>query len=221
MRVQLLIFMLFASAAIPCNSHARNTAVSASGTPTIRAHGVDRLPSETIRDLASYADALSYLQITGETASQLDKEAREAGEGYVGRTVTATVERTLWVADGGVAPESAITILTAGWWLKDGQRMRVCVEDAMRLEVGGRYLVPLVHFDEGWGPLSGAAVALAPGSKRPDGECDGGNALSKELALVDSNTLIERLANTPRDPLVERLRNLRPVERYRAASAGR
>jgi hypothetical protein len=146
----------------------------------------------------------------------------ERGEGYIGREITLRVEKTIWTREAApeAAPES-FTTFGQGWWMHGGKRFRFQFSDAPRMEVGQRFLVPLVKADEGaWTVLNYNAAHELDGEQTvpiPQGQ-RGHNNLPASRA-VEGKTILEiaqLLANTRVDPLAAKYQHLGPDARLDA-----
>jgi hypothetical protein len=92
-------------------------------------------------------------------------------------------------------------------------------EDAARIEVGGGYLIALVRYRGGWGPLAYGSVAALSGGPvaTTDSQRGVGNQLARELAKLPLDEVRVRLESAPRNPTVEQYRSLRPEQRRKMA----
>jgi len=79
------------------------------------------------------------------------------------RDVTLQVDQTVWRRPGANPAPETITVETWGWFQSDGDRALHLAVDAPRLEVGKRYLMPLVKADGEWTPLSDPSVLTLEG----------------------------------------------------------
>lgn len=175
------------------------------------------IPTDGLQSWVSYAHQVSVVRVVSETQLGPDEATLNRGEGMVGRSVTLQVETSLWVALGAEQIEGQIEIQDWGWVLKAGSLVPFT---NARLEVGGRYLVPLADFGNGWGsleltaiPIEGEAIAAALASNVHD------NPWFTELAGIPLNTLADRLAATDPDPVAAQFAHLPPIERYEAVQA--
>jgi hypothetical protein len=85
---------------------------------------------------------------------------------------------------------------------------------------GGKYVIPLVKYSEGWGPLSPSAVVPVKGDAvgARDAEENGLCELGRRLQNESPASVMALLNATPKDPEVElaQLQLLAPEERVRA-----
>ena len=138
-------------------------------------------PSETLRDLVSYADQVSVVKVVGER--RLPAGDEEESGGYEARTVTVEVEDTIWRGPSGVSAPESLEFTAWGW--SGGQP--VGAEGGARLEVGHRYLLALARGkDEGktawWSFADGAQLHLE------------GDTLDGEDVLGEPSPIFRRLA---------------------------
>jgi len=184
------------------------------------AHGLEKLPAETMTDWVSYADIVARVTVTSERMLAPGPEVGENGEGYVPRAVGLSVNELLWVATENVKPGAALDMVAPGWWFTEGQYLPICIEGGERLEPKSDYIVPLVRYERGWAVLAQSAIV----SSQPQaavGSCESDNQLVKSLRGVPSAEIRERIAQAPRDADVERNRSLPPVERYELVESSR
>jgi hypothetical protein len=191
---------------------------SPSASSVVVGEGSDRFPSETLVDWASYADQLSVVTVVDESEITPPSEVVELGEGYIGRTVTLRIEQTVWSRKGGPTARGTIRTTVQGWVLQDGVRRPFAVAGGPRLEVGGRYLAPLLRVTgNDWITLStGATLPLdgdvattagVAGHPSPVGEAMRGKSIAD---------VAELLATTPADPIAAKYAQLEPDERLKA-----
>lgn len=176
------------------------------------------LPSQTLEEWASYADELAVIQVIEER--ELPPAKVETTGGYVPRDVTVRVERTLWRRSAAPDPAPATFSFTdLGWLERDGVRVPVGAAGGNRLEVGKRYLAPLVRVDSDWFPLAPNAQLLLDGDTVTD-TVDMGRLTpaARRMTHLDVAAAAERLAATPPDPVAKRFADLPPRERFNAAA---
>lgn len=111
---------------------------------TIIGSGEPRWPSDTLPDVVSYADQVVVATVLAEAPTPLTGPAADVGQGYAGRLVRLDIERTLWQRSDGPEPSSSDVVVAAmGWVLKDGRRYPAASSYGSRMEVGGRYVIPI------------------------------------------------------------------------------
>ncbi|HKH17070.1 MAG TPA: hypothetical protein VKA57_06055 [Solirubrobacteraceae bacterium] len=180
--------------------------------------GSDRFPSESLTDWASYADQVSIVTVVGERA--LPAEVIEAGDRYVPRAVTLRVEDTIWRREGAPRAGDAVRVNTFGWSLQDGERRPVTAWGGPRLELGSRYVAPLVRAPRDgaeWTPLAlGATLPLEGDVMATSGIVGAPSPLAKSMSGKAPTTLADALARTAPDPIAAKHFDLPPDERWRA-----
>lgn len=138
-------------------------------------------PAETAQDWATFADHLVVGEVVDE--QPLSRSSEGDGRGSQLRNVTLRVDELLWSREEGPPLPDQVTWETLGWNYVDDERVKVNFSATPRLEVGSRYLVPLVLVPSDgepsyWSPVSPAAVlAVTPaglddgnGAEPPNGE---------------------------------------------------
>ncbi len=221
-----------------------------SGTPhseTRVGHGDGLFPAETIKDLVSYAYHVVEVAVLGEDQIPPPQRVFTRGEGYVGRQVAVQVNDVIWSAPGAPNIPAETRMVVSGWILKNEQLSPFSMVQSPRLEVGGRYLMPVVELprpvvgfqlperttrpesptpvptEMQWSPLSTDAVFAVPGDQvaMRDVESRGNSALARELSKLDRAALKLRLEEATIDPDVKKHIALPPHERIRAVQAAR
>jgi hypothetical protein len=195
-------------------------------------------PHETLIDWVSYAVQVSEVTVASESEIPPPPAVLERREGYIGRRARFRVERTFWKSPGAITPGATpdpaeVEIVVVGWVLHDGVRRRMAFRNSPRMEVGGRYVMPMVTLlrpklgpdgrstgeqEARWSPLDpespfafgGDPVATA------DAQLVGVSPLSSELSTLSAEALAERLASTPPARFVDQFWHLPPRERLRA-----
>ncbi|MFF4341762.1 hypothetical protein ACFY00_17720 [Kitasatospora sp. NPDC001540] len=155
--------------------HAPAAAASpaATGHRVILADAKERLPSGTARDWVSYGDHTVVAKVTAETADTPSAEEQASGEGYVSRTVTVSVQQTLWDRSGAPALPTTLTLTVDGWAFTGSVRTPLSTEGS-RLEVGHTYLLTLARFASGeWAPIGGGARLPYDNNTVGNGEYEG------------------------------------------------
>lgn len=124
----------------------------------------DRFPAATLADWVTYADQLAVVSVTDEAPIPPGPEFAADGD-YVLRNVTLRVDRVLWQREGAAKAPDTVSVRTWGWFERNGRRTPDSAEDAPRLEVGERYLTPLVHASDGWTPLADSSILTLSGDQ--------------------------------------------------------
>jgi hypothetical protein len=176
--------------------------------------GSARFPSATLTDWVSYGDQVSIVSVAAE------EELGRGSDGYLGRVVTLRIEKTIWQRRGAPSADGTVRVVTWGWAIDDGERRPVAAWGGPRLEVGARYVTPLVR-----APRDGVAwTALADDSTLPlDGDVvtTAGvlgvpSLLAKDLRGKSVEELATMLARTPPDPIAAKYFDVPPDERVQA-----
>lgn len=182
-------------------------------------HGVDRWSSDTLRDWVSYADQLSVISVTAER--ELPPPEVGTSGGYTGRETTISIERTLWRRPQAPRAAGSVVVTDFGWLETEGVRREATIEGGVRLDVGQRYLAPLVLTDEGeWAMFSPRAV-LPLQQERTTSRVDAGTPSPAVRGLASKSA--EQAGQTLRDtePFAAAVANgrLGPQARWQAAEA--
>jgi hypothetical protein len=160
----------------------------------------------------TYGRAVVVVDVLSETELPHTPEVDKNGEGYVGRSVSLRVVRELWTPPDAEPAPAQFETIDWGWLLKNGKLLPF---NQSRLEVGHRYLVPLVEIDGKFGSLAMDAIPV-------DGDAMGTSNLAAntwetaELAGLSLDTVAQRLAATSIDPVAASFMDLPPVERAEA-----
>jgi hypothetical protein len=158
---------------------------STTGPRTIQqADALELFPSRSLADVVSFADHAVVVTVTGERKLPLTPDEATRGEGYEGREVTLTVERSVWRRPGGPRLPSTLTFAGWGWFVHDNRETRASSGTGPRLEIGERFLMPVVHLDSGsWSPYSYSLILPLDGDTvRSVGSDSDGNVIRARLA---------------------------------------
>jgi hypothetical protein len=198
---------------------------SSSSSRLVVGEGSGRFLSERFSDWVSYADQLSIVSVIREEELAADNGTFERGEGYIGRAATLRVERTLWRRAGAPSAADTIRVITYGWVLQDWKRHSFAGWGGPRLEVGGRYLTPLVRAPRDgadWTPLSvESTLPLAGSSITTTGIVGLPSPIAKSMNGKSPEALAQILAHTQPDPIAAKYWNLGPDERVHAVLRAR
>jgi len=180
--------------------------------------GSGRFPAETLTDWVSYGDQVSVVSVVREEA--LPAEVIEPGSSYVPRAVVLHVERTIWSRRGGPSAEGTIRVLTYGWSVRDGERHPVAGWGGPRLEVGKRYVAPLVRAPRDgadWTPLAVESTLPLDGDViTTTGVVGAPSSIAKEMTGRSVDDLAATLARTRPDPIAAKYFDLPPDQRWQA-----
>jgi hypothetical protein len=218
-RMTVLLSGLIAVApALGCGGEQAGTSAPAGATPrTVTIEGANRFPDTGLRDWASFADHVAVFTVSSDReVMTATAEELAAGEYLIGREATLTIDQRLWSAPNAPELPPTIAMDVKGWAVKDGQRMAMVAEGEPRLEVGQRYLAPLLLMDDRspaeWWPLTvGSMLQLESDTVRPALPHAQGSA--RQLAGRSSRDVADMVVREPPDPIARRFRHLRPAER--------
>jgi hypothetical protein len=144
-------------------------------------HGESTYTSDSLHDVRSFSDAMAIVTAVKEETPP-EPDGPEGWAGLIGRTVTMKVERVLWRRPNAPRPPATSRFGDLGWWGEPEDRvpMRVCGET--RMEVGRRYLAPIVRQHGEWYPFFSVRLLLDGG--RVVGGVDGGEPNNAHHALA-------------------------------------
>jgi hypothetical protein len=110
-------------------------------------YGSDHLPNVTATDWVTYADHVIVVEAVAEEALEPSAAELERGEGFIGRTVTLSVEEVLWSREGApVAAPATWEYPGLGWHFKDGDTtstVEMALSEFPRVEVGHQYVMAI------------------------------------------------------------------------------
>ena len=173
------------------------------------------VPSESLRDWVTYADAVVVGTVERTWALPISHEEREAGEGYIARQVRVRIDDTVWRRHTGApTPPAEVTFVTFGWTF-DGDRRDPSSGGPIWLQPGKRYVIPLARWKrDGWAPFS-AIATLQLGDRGRIAPPDGDDAMPWETRFSGRSTqeAAEILAAIEPDPSAPTDPRLDPEER--------
>lgn len=171
-------------------------------------------PFDSLSDWASYAHQLSVVTVVAE--SELPPpDPPESHGGYVGRSVVLRIDETIWTAPGEEAVSGEVDSVVWGWMLRGAALRPVNFGSGPRLEVGNRYLIALVPFEDGdWGQMTGSSVLPLEGDRIPE-DFRTVHPVASQLVGLTTAEIVEMLDAAPPDPIADSLRHLDPVQRVR------
>lgn len=178
-------------------------------------------PTDTLTDWLSYADQVSVVSVVSEKEIPAAPEVLKRGRGEIQRVVALHIDESIWQGGGFIPRGGDLQLSAGGWWQKGSSRVPVSGVCTPRLEVGGRYVMPLAGHRHGWGPLTSGSV-LAAGEDAiatADVKASGHNPVARSLAGKTVAEIKMILAETPLDPIAEKYRDLPVEERWRAIQA--
>ena len=192
--------------------------------------GSQRLPSKDVQDIVSYADQLSVFSVVSESEIQPPEEVFERGEGYIGRKVTIRIEQNLWNRGPIAEAKGDIELTVQGWTLHDNERRLFSLAGAPRLEVGKRYVGPLVllsggRFGDGeWSVFAPWTTLRLEGDRTVRSEVVVGITPEPVAVMLTGKSLGELaqlFGETQPDPFSLQYAELDPESRYILASQAR
>ena len=174
-----------------------------------------------MQDWTSYADHVVLYTVDSEEQLPVGAESAAVGEGLIGRRVSLRVDRVLWSASRAPELPSRLKMRTWGWVLKDGKRQGKFMPGPERVEVGRRYLAPMVFYDRTapgeWGHRHGNFVLDVEGDRVADASGDDeGRALREKFEGRPVEDVATEVRRQPPHPLARKYQHLRPVRRIRA-----
>lgn len=178
----------------------------------VGAQGTPILPWATLTDWVSFGDRIALFRVASETPPYRTNVPEGASD-LIGRWVTIEIEEIIWANLAIPLQGSELTMLVAGWVLREGCDEPVPTYAAgapggPRLEVGGRYIGALTRFtrDGGsWGPLVPAALLHVQGDPiaTADVERTKISEIAQSLVGLSLNELASIFEETERYPLAE------------------
>lgn len=177
----------------------------------------DRFPSEDLSHWVTYPTQISVVTVVSEREIPPPARVLERGEGYVGRSVELRIDRTLWSAPEVEAQTGNIEFVASGWLRKGDKQIPFGSADGPRLEVGNRYVIPLVPTERGWAFLSNSAVLSVDRTNRiahDQERIKNPASLAHKGATLDA--LAKTLGSTAPDPAAAPFAHLPPDERVEA-----
>ncbi len=124
----------------------------------VLAQAEEMFPARSLRDVVSFADHAAIITVLSERERPLSAEEQAVGEGYASRVLTVRFEKALWSRVEAPPLPAEATFEGWGWSVKDGEKIPMAGGDGPRMEVGERFLSPLVLIDGTWGPYSYTTV---------------------------------------------------------------
>jgi hypothetical protein len=192
---------------------------------TAVADGDTQFADTGLVDWVSYADGVFVVTVAGELRHEIPADVVEHGEGYVARTIEVQVEAVLWQPNHSraeVVSGDTLEMLVFGWVLKGNRLIAMADRNSPRLEVGGRYVMPLVQFERGLAPLTAESPLPVADSAIAAADVDAWHAESPardELAGKSFGEMATVLMTTAPDPVAARYFHLPPEARIRAVSS--
>lgn len=170
----------------------------------------------------SFSDAVAVVTLTGERQFG---GAVESGESYVGRIIDVHVDEILWQPAHSLAElaqDATIEMSVFGWSVRGDRLIPMAARDAPRLEVGGQYVMPLVAFARGWGPMTATSPLPVASSSIAVADAEAWRAQSPAAAELADKSIQEMramLTDVAPDPIAARYFHLPPEERVQAVNS--
>jgi hypothetical protein len=143
--------------------------------------GESTYTTDTLHDLRSFSDAMAIVQAVKETLPP-EPGGPEGWAGLIGRRVTFRVERVLWRRPHAPRPPATARFNDLGWWGEPDDRVPMYVCGETRMELGRRYLAPIVRHNGAWYPVFTARLLVE--GDRVVGGVDGGEPTHAHHALI-------------------------------------
>ena len=185
---------------------------------TVTVSGSGHFPADGLIDWKSYADHVATFRVVSDreiAASSAEERAR--GEYLIAREVTVEIERRLWSARSAPALPGRFTMEALGWSVSHGARRTILFEDAPRVEVGERYVAPLVREGGRWAAMTLTSQLRLDG-RRVTAPADGSakGPVPSQLSGRTVDQVRAAVAAQKADPVALRYRSLRPEQRVMA-----
>lgn len=197
--------------------------------------GATLLPSDSVLDWTTYGDHLVLATAGDQIESAPTEEEMAAGEGFIDRAVTFTVDQVMWSRGGAPAAPKEWKVAIDGYefTVKDGKAVKkrqIITKDQPLIRKGKQYAVLITYIPQGRFSRAGAWTVLGAntilpyeggvigeGDSVPGYHGDSPDTTARNLVWKKSEVeLIELLESTPPDPASMPYLDLPPVERYRA-----
>jgi len=173
----------------------------------------EAFPSSTVRDWATYGDALVVVQVKSERYEEQGDEILQYGEGVQNRTVALGLEgEPLWTRQNSPALPTDVAVLTAGSMYKNGNTVPYVLPGEPRLEVGKTYMMLMSFFQGEWAYVTGTPTLVVGGVLVPS-ELQN-QAWTATAGLKTPAQVAEQIVEVGPDPLAANYSNLDPGERY-------
>lgn len=183
---------------------------------TISVHAQAKFPGETMSDWVSFSDQIAIVEVVSEQqmATQPDTVSKSRS---VGRWVTLRLIDSLWVRGGGrpsISTGSEFQTKVFGWVIFNGKLAKARMAHSARMEVGGQYLVPLVHLDGEWAPLNPSSVTPVERSAiaKLDGKSARATSAARELRGLERWEKLEVLGTAGVRPELAGKRSMSPKQ---------
>lgn len=169
-----------------CMTAAPTRTASPEFGPLTVSHGLTLVTMESVQDWATFADDVVLVRVLSEEKMAVSEEERAAGEGYIPRTITVEVRRTLWSQPAIDRAVPLTMTLEQGAWLfgRDRPERRVLADlKGSWGQVGHDYVVAIAY--SGFGPAESAKKKWGVLTMLP---ADGGVVGNGEAIVGDALT---------------------------------
>lgn len=180
-----------------------------------KVHADDRLPSESLSDWVSYSDEVVLATVASEVEVRQPGDVNAAGEGITSRSLTFSLNRSLWSRTGAPRVQATFQMVHDGWIFRKGSNRGDYQTGDVRFMVGNSYLLALTSYPEGWGTVGSAAFGTTDRSGRVT-PGNWSNAALSRLVGKSPEEVAGLLRVTPPDPIAARHFDLPAVQRFAA-----
>jgi hypothetical protein len=189
---------------------------------TVDGAGQTLFPEESTRDWVSYADHVAVYTVVSERAVENELD-QQRGEGAVGRVVRLRIDRVLWSSKGAPDLPREVEMNALGWALQAGKRIPFVSHEGPRVEVGERYVAPLVQVEFDDGPIW---WTLTMGSQMPlDGavvqKAEWHSPVNQQLAGLAIEDVATHVREQKPDPIAAANFDKRPQDRVEIVQRSR
>jgi len=195
--------------------------VTACGRSNPTAHpageSLDLLPSGSLSDWVSYADAVAVVTVKSERVLPVDNEVADRGEGLVGHVSTVSIDRVVWTRAGAPEPPTSIALASSPYVFNDGKVTDRTAGGVIDLEVGHQYLMPMLEFPEGWGYLTSATNLIISDGKIQTTDANKTQPFAADVTGLTPTEVGQVLESTKPDPVAAAHPELDAVKRFHVA----
>lgn len=218
---RLVAALLAAAAAAGCGGSgpAPSAAAPPKAPAVVLAEGVYALPSDTLQDWVSYANQVAVVRVASAEEIPVDEGLTGSGEWTTNRRAVLHVEEVLWRGQGQRPAADEVAVVVSGFVHKNGEVVPLLMHGEARLEVGERYVVPLLLQDAEWRIPGTSATPLVDGEVQPAQGQE--NSAAAEFRGHTPAEVKRRLERTRPDPAAARRADLQPYERWQEVAEER
>lgn len=181
----------------------------------IYAEDMNVFPDRGFSDWITYADQISVVEVVSQRRMKPEKGF---GLTSIGRVLALKVIENIWTKDGTAF--ETVDIVANGWIVKGGKLRPVVTVHGERMQVGQRYLMPLVNSSGEWGKLAATAVIPIQGNTVTYSNADRQEVgATRRYANMSVASIANAVSTTNPDPLSWQVdQALGPVQRAIAIS---